>query len=167
MHSLLYIFMQLTTTLTSHCWGISGRGIWGGAGKLLATSCFWTCSFISKPVEGQQTSLSTLVDANGVFFPHVAPMSDCHTVKSGMQFWSQPTSQVQLLTPDWKNAGNSGIYSSRTNTYLLYMIMTYMLFGSTNTRHWKKITGNRSELPIHLKLKDLNNIQTRCQVPAR
>lgn len=42
--------------LTSHGCGISGRGIWGGAGRLLGVSGF-AASFTSKPVPTQTTEL--------------------------------------------------------------------------------------------------------------
>lgn len=152
---LIYIY-RFKLTLTSHCWGISGRGIWGGAGKLLATSCFCTCSFISKPVEEQQTSLNTLVDANGTFFPHVDTMSDCHTKiwHTGLLTAYLPSAVTEAgLEECWEFRN---LIKQNKHILTLYDNDIYAIWINKYQTQ-KKFTGNHCELPIHLELKDLNS----------
>lgn len=46
--------LMVGRALTSHGCGISGKGIWGGAGKLLGVSGFVAWSFTSKPAPKPQ-----------------------------------------------------------------------------------------------------------------
>lgn len=122
----------------------------------MATSCFCTCSFISKPVEEQQTSLNTSVDANGTFFPHVDTMSDCHTKiwHTGLLTAYLPSAVTEAgLEECWEFRN---LIKQNKHILTLYDNDIYAIWINKYQTQ-KKFTGNHCELPIHLELKDLNS----------